>query len=233
MIHIRRSAERGRTQLSWLDGQHSFSFGHYYDPHQMGFGVLRVINEDRVAPGGGFATHPHSNMEIITVVLSGELAHRDSLGNGSVIRPGEVQRMSAGNGIEHSEFNASQTIPVHLLQIWIQPNRLNSSPNYAQQSFPKEQRHNRLCLVVSSDGQEGSLVILQDAKLYVASLQIDKSLTYDFAENRRGWIQVTSGTIEVNKTLLNAGDGAGIEQEEMLTLRASQDTDFLLFDLPS
>lgn len=232
MIHIRPSADRGRTQLNWLDGRHSFSFGHYYDSHHMGFGPLRVINEDIVAPGGGFAPHSHANMEIITVVLSGELAHRDSLGNGSMIRPGEVQRMSAGSGIEHSEFNASKTLPVHLLQIWIQPDRLNGPPGYVQQIFPKEQRENRLCLVISPDGREGSLPIFQNATLYITLLETGKSLTYSLAEGRRSWLQIASGAIKFNGTTLYAGDGAAIEQEKELELQASEDAEVLVFDLP-
>ncbi len=232
MIRIRPSHERGRTRLAWLDGQHSFSFGQYYDPAHMGFGPLRVINEDVVAPGGGFATHPHANMEIITVVLSGALSHRDSLGNGSVIRPNEVQRMSAGSGIEHSEFNTSETEPVHLLQIWIQPDKLNIKPEYDQKSFLSDERQGKLRLVVSPDGRSGSLAIHQDALLYSGLLNTKDELTHTLAPGRRAWVQVARGAIEINGQSLRQGDAAAIEKESQLHLRANEPADVLLFDLP-
>lgn len=233
MLRIRHSQERGRTQLPWLDGRHSFSFGNYYDPAHMGFGPLRVINEDVIAPGGGFPTHGHANMEIITVVLSGALAHRDSLGNGSTIRPGEVQRMSAGSGIEHSEFNASKTEPVRLLQIWIQPDKSNLKPSYDQKSFPfDEQDGQALKLVVSSDAREGSIAIHQDAALYFGHLKAGQSINRKLTSARRSWIQVASGAVEVNNQRLSSGDAAAIENEDLLQLRAETESQILVFDLP-
>ncbi len=229
-MRIRHAAERGRTRLAWLDGRHSFSFGQYYDPAHMGFGPLRVINEDVVAPGGGFNTHGHANMEIITVILSGALSHRDSLGTGSVIRPGEVQRMSAGSGIEHSEINASQAEPVHLLQIWIQPDKLNVKPSYDQKSFAYEEGHLRL--VVSPDGRDDSIAIHQDAFVYSGMLGAEQRIDRSLDKGRRAWIQVASGTVEVDGQLLSQGDAAAIDEATAFRLEAKEPSHVLLFDLP-
>jgi redox-sensitive bicupin YhaK (pirin superfamily) len=232
MITLRKSRDRGTAQFGWLDSRHTFSFGHYYDPAQMGFGPLRVINEDRVAPGGGFPTHGHANMEIISVVLAGALEHRDSLGTGSVIRPGDVQRMSAGSGIQHSEFNASKTEPVHFLQIWIQPDRLNIAPGYEQKHFDAEARRGRLCLLASGDGRDGSLKMRQDADLYGSLLPAGAAVEHAFADGRRGWVQVARGEIELNGQRLYAGDGAAIEGEAAVRIEATAEAECLLFDLP-
>ncbi len=232
MITLRKARDRGTAQFGWLDSRHTFSFGHYYDPAQMGFGPLRVINEDRVAPGGGFPTHGHANMEIISVVLAGALEHRDSLGTGSVIRPGDVQRMSAGSGIQHSEFNASKNEPVHFLQIWIQPDRLNIVPGYEQKHFDAEARRGRLCLLASGDGRDGSLSMRQDADLYGSLLPADAAVEHAFAGGRRGWVQVARGEVEFNGHSLHAGDGAAIEGEAAVRIRAATEAEFLLFDLP-
>ena len=232
MITLRKSRDRGIANFGWLDSRHTFSFGHYYDPTQMGFGPLRVINEDRVAPGGGFPTHGHANMEIISVVLAGALEHRDSLGTGSVIRPGDVQRMSAGSGIQHSEFNASKTEPVHFLQIWIQPDRLNIAPGYEQKHFDPAARRDRLCLLASGDGREGSLTMRQDADLFGSLLAAGGVVEHAFAPGRRGWLQVARGEVECNGQRLYAGDGAAIEGEAALRVQATTEAEFLLFDLP-
>ncbi|HWT16062.1 MAG TPA: pirin family protein [Patescibacteria group bacterium] len=232
MITLRLSRDRGTANFGWLDSRHTFSFGHYYDPAQMGFGPLRVINEDRVAPGGGFPTHGHANMEIISVVLGGALEHRDSLGTGSVIRPGDVQRMSAGSGIQHSEFNASNAAPVHFLQIWIQPDRLNIAPGYEQKHFDADARRGRLCLLASGDGRDGALTIRQNADLFGSVLPAGDTVVHAFAPGRRGWVHVARGEIDVNGERLQAGDGAAIENERALRIGAARDAEFLLFDLP-
>jgi hypothetical protein len=232
MITLRKSRDRGVANFGWLDSRHSFSFGHYYDPAQMGFGPLRVINEDRVAPGGGFAPHGHANMEIISVVLAGALEHRDSLGTGSVIRPGDVQRMSAGSGIQHSEYNASKTEPVHFLQIWIQPDRLNIAPGYEQKHFPQEERRGRLRLFASGDGRDGSLTIRQDAALFGGTLAAGEMVEHGFAAGRRGWLQLVRGEVDANGQRLAAGDGAAIDGEAALRIAAASDSELLLFDLP-
>ncbi len=233
MILLRRSHERGHARLGWLDSRHTFSFSDYHDPQWMGFGPLRVINEDRVAPGGGFAPHSHANMEIISYVIDGGLQHRDSLGNGSVIRPGDVQRMSAGNGIQHSEFNASQDAPVHFLQIWIQPDRLNVAPSYAQKNYPVDARRGALRLVVSPDGAEGSLTIRQDTRVYATVLAPGESAALALGEGRRAWVQVVRGALRLDDdTLLESGDGAGITAQRGLRLRAESECEALVFDLP-
>jgi len=232
MISLRKSRDRGIANFGWLDSRHTFSFGHYYDPAQMGFGPLRVINEDRVAPGGGFPTHGHANMEIISVVLGGGLEHRDSLGTGSVIRPGDVQRMSAGSGIQHSEFNASKTEPVHFLQIWIQPDRLNIAPGYEQKHFDADSRRGRLRLLASGDGRDGSLTMRQNADLYGSVLAAGDVVEHAFAPSRRGWVQVARGEIDVNGQRLFAGDGVAIESEQALRIVAANEAEFLVFDLP-
>ena len=231
LIH-RHANERGKANFGWLDSAHTFSFGHYQDDAWMGFGPLRVINEDRVAPGGGFATHGHADMEIISVVLEGALQHKDSIGTGSVIRPNEVQRMSAGSGIRHSEFNASQTEPVHFLQIWIMPDQQNILPSYEQKAFPAEDRQDRLRLVASGDGAEGSLKIAQQASLYSSRMTPGASLQHSLKQGRLGWVQVVSGQVMVNGQSLSAGDGLGLVDEAEIRLQADQATELLVFDLP-
>ena len=228
MIALRPAEERGHTRLSWLDSRHSFSFDRYYDPRHMGFRVLRVINEDRVDPGQGFGTHPHRDMEILTFVLEGALEHKDSLGNGSVIRPGDVQRMTAGTGISHSEFNPSRTEPVHFLQVWILPERPGLEPSYEQRSFPAA----GLRLVGSLDGREGSVRIHQDVLVYVARLSPGEEVVHALAPGRHAWIQMTRGAAQVNGTRLGAGDGAALSEERSVTLRGVDGAEALVFDLP-
>ncbi len=230
MIRIRKAEERGHFDHGWLDTYHTFSFADYYDPEFMGFRSLRVINEDRVTPGRGFGTHSHRDMEIITYVLEGELQHRDSMGSGSTIRPGEVQRMSAGTGVLHSEVNPSRSEAVHLLQIWILPERRGIQPEYEQKTFPAEERKDKLCLVASRDGEDGSLEIHQDAKLFAATLTDLKPVTYQLPEGRYAWLQVARGTVDMNGQPLRAGDGAAVEDERTITLRGN-DAEVLLFDL--
>jgi redox-sensitive bicupin YhaK (pirin superfamily) len=231
MITMRPRNERGQTQIDWLNSYHSFSFGEYYDPKHMGFSDLRVINDDYVQPGQGFATHGHQNMEIVTYVLEGTLAHKDSLGNGSLILPGEVQRMSAGSGIRHSEFNPSDTEQVHLLQIWILPEKKGLTPSYEQKPFPVEERDGRWRLVVSPDGRDGSLTIHQSAEIYVARFAQGQSLSYQPQPDRACWLHVATGVLQVNDRLLEAGDAIAV-QDEALTLEGmSRDAEVLLFDL--
>lgn len=236
MITIRRSNDRGRSDLGWLDSRHTFSFSDYFDPDQMGFGVLRVINEDRVQPGKGFGTHPHVDMEIISCVLDGALQHKDSMGTGSVIRPGDVQRMSAGTGVMHSEFNASKTDPVHFLQIWVLPERAGLAPSYEQRSFPAERRRGRLCLVASRDGREESVSMNQDVDLFAATLAPGAASAHELRPGRRAWLQVIGGVVSVQEDggteRLGTGDGAGISGVKRLTIRAQEETEILLFDLP-
>ena len=231
MIRVRRSSERGHFDHGWLDTYHTFSFARYYDPTHMGFRALRVINEDRVAPGRGFGTHPHEDMEIVTYVLDGALAHRDSLGTGSTIRPGELQRMTAGTGIMHSEFNPSEAEPVHLYQIWLLPEREGLEPSYEQKAFPEEERHNRLRLVASPDGQDGSLSIRQDARLYLASLDGGEEVRHALPPGRHAWLQVLRGGAGLNGNKLSAGDGAAVSDESALTIGADGPSEVLLFDL--
>lgn len=206
----RHASERGRTRISWLESYHTFSFGDYYDPRYMGFGDLRVINDDTVAPAGGFSTHGHRDMEIITVVLGGQLSHQDSLGNGSVIRPGEVQRMSAGTGVRHSEFNPSPTEPVHLLQIWILPEAKGIQPEYEQRAFSDAEKQGRWRLIGSHNGRDGSITIHQDVELYATILDAGQKVEYAVQSERRAWIQVAVGTVEVNGEVAEAGSGFGI-----------------------
>lgn len=232
MITVRPAGERGHARFDWLDSQHTFSFGHYYDPQHMGFGPLRVINEDRVVPGAGFGRHGHSNMEIITCVLEGALQHQDSLGNGSVMRAGDVQRMSAGSGIEHSEFNASKTEPVHFLQIWIQPDRSNIAPGYDQKQIPLAERTNRLRVLVSPDGRDGSLTMQQDAVLMAAVLEPGASVSHAIRPGRRAWVQVAAGVVEADGIALAAGDGAAVVAHETLVLTGRERAHVLVFDLP-
>ena len=232
MLKVRKSGERGHTKIDWLDSRHTFSFGDYYDPSAMGFSVLRVINDDRVIGGGGFPTHPHRDMEIVTWVLEGALEHRDSIGNGSIIRPGDTQRMSAGRGIRHSEFNASKDEPVHLLQIWLLPERNGIEPGYEQRNFPESSRRGRLKLVASPDGAEGSVTIHQDARLYTGLLSPGESTDHQVASNRRAFLHVARGQVSANGINLTEGDGAAIEDESAVALKAQSDSEVLLFDLP-
>jgi len=231
MIEVRHAAERGATRLDWLDSRHSFAFGEYWDPAHSGFGPLRVINEDRVAPGAGFPAHGHRDMEILTWVLDGALAHRDSLGSGAVLRPGELQRMTAGSGIRHSEFNASAAAPVHFLQIWIQPERAGLAPGYDQRAFDGDEIRDRLRLVASRDGRSGSLSLARDADVYAARLTAGATLTHPLAAGRRAWLQVAHGRVRVGDTWLAAGDGAAITGERLVTITAEADAEVLLFDL--
>ena len=233
MLDIRRSADRGTADFGWLFSRHTFSFGDYYDPRQMGFGPLRVINEDRVQPGQGFGTHGHRDMEIISYVLEGALEHKDSIGTGSVIRPGDVQIMSAGTGIRHSEFNHSKTEPVHFLQIWIEPDREGIAPRYDQKTFGDADKSGRLRLVGSSDGREGSIVIHQDVELRAAILADGGRATHAMRGGRKAWLQVARGAIDLNGQGLAAGDGAGARDEAALTIASKADgTEILVFDLP-
>ncbi len=232
MITIRPAQARGTANFGWLDSRHTFSFGEYYDPSQMGFADLRVINEDKVAPGQGFNTHGHKDMEIISYVLDGALEHKDSIGTGSVIRPGDVQRMSAGTGIRHSEFNASQTEPVHFLQIWILPEQNGIEPGYEQKTFTEADKRGQLRLVGSRDGREGSITIHQNVNVYAAALQQGESVSHPLAEGRVAWLQVASGSVQVNEQPLTAGDGAAITQESLITLQGTAArAEVLLFDM--
>ncbi len=235
MLQIRRSHDRGQAEHGWLSSRHTFSFAHYHDPEQMGFGPLRVINEDRVRAGAGFETHPHQDMEIITYVLDGALEHRDSMGNGSVIRPGDVQHMSAGTGVRHSEFNASKSEPVHFLQIWLQPNVRGGEPRYGQQHFPLADRRNRLRVVASSDGRDGSIAIEQDATIYASVLGPARAVEHSLAPGRRAWIHVARGSVTVGDTRLGAGDALGTDQAGPIRFHTDDSDDeaeLLVFDLP-
>jgi quercetin 2,3-dioxygenase len=233
MLNVRHNNDRGATQTSWLDSRHSFSFAEYHDPKNMGFGPLRVINEDFVRPGAGFDMHGHANMEIITYVLSGSLEHKDSLGNGGIIRPGDVQLMSAGKGILHSEYNPSDSEDVHLLQIWIMPNETGTRPAYQQTSFDVADFNNALRLVVSPDGAEGSLTIKQDAKLFVSRLDTGKSVSLEMMANKKYWLQVARGKVIVRGQGLEAGDALGFDSEKgKLDVTAEEASEFILFELP-
>lgn len=232
MNQILRPADaRGAADFGWLKSRHSFSFGSYYDPEHIGFGALRVINEDRVEPSAGFGTHPHRNMEIISYVISGALEHKDSLGTGSVIRPGELQRMTAGTGVTHSEYNHSDDDLVHFLQIWIVPERDGLKPGYEQKTFPQVERTDALRLLGSRDARDGSVTIHQDVDLYGSVLTADKSLTFDIRPGRKIWIQMVRGRLTANGQTLEAGDGLGILDEGPLALTAGDTSEFLLFDL--
>lgn len=231
MIQIRPSEERGGADHGWLKSHHTFSFSEYWNPKWMGFRSLRVINEDWVAPNTGFPTHPHRDMEIITYVLEGKLEHKDSLGTGSVILPGDGQRMTAGSGIRHSEFNPSKTDAVHLLQIWIQPEKTALEPSYEQKAFPEEQKRGRLKLIASRDANDGSVRINQDAKLYVSLLKPGEEVTHEFGAGRHGWLQVARGAVQLNGEPLAQGDGAAISDEKKLSIKGAEDAEVLLFDL--
>jgi quercetin 2,3-dioxygenase len=231
MITLRKSADRGRTKIDWLDSRHSFSFGDYYDPNEMGFRTLRVINEDRVRPGAGFPTHGHRDMEIVTYILEGALEHKDSLGTGSIIRPGEAQRMSAGAGITHSEFNHSKTEPVHFLQIWITPSTRGIAPGYEQKTIDDSKAHGGFATVGAPNSTDKSVKIHQDAELSVAKLEPGQTVAKDLKKGRHGWLQVARGAVTVNGTALAEGDGAAISDEEKVTLSATAPAEVLFFDL--
>ena len=231
MISIRKAEERGHFDHGWLDTRHTFSFADYHDAKFMGFRALRVINEDRVQPGQGFGTHPHRDMEIISYVLEGALAHQDSMGNGSAIRPGDVQRMTAGTGVLHSEFNHSKDRVVHFLQIWILPARPGLAPSYEQKTFSPEEKRGRLRLVASPDGRDGSVVIHQDARLHVTLLGPDEEVSLPLAAGRHAWVQVARGEVDLNGERLRVGDGAAVSDEKAVALRGRHDAEVLVFDL--
>ena len=230
MISIRRAAERGHFDHGWLNTYHTFSFADYHDPARMGFRSLRVLNDDRVAPGQGFGEHRHHDMEIVSYVLEGALAHKDSMGNSGVIRPGDVQRMSAGTGVQHSEFNGSRTEPVHFLQIWILPEAPGTAPGYEQKAFPPETRRGRVCLIGSRDGREGSVTIRQDVDAYASALETGQDVRHVLAPGRHAWLQVAEGELELNGNRLEEGDGAAVSDERALEI-AGKGAEFLLFDL--
>jgi redox-sensitive bicupin YhaK (pirin superfamily) len=231
MIVKRPGEERGRTRISWLDSRHSFSFGEYYDPRHMGFGALRVINEDWVAPAAGFPTHGHRDMEIVTYVIEGALEHKDSLGTGSIIRPGEVQRMSAGTGILHSEFNPSRTEPVHLLQIWIMPVKAGVEPSYEQKTIPPDARNARFAAIAGPNG-DAAVRIHQDARILAAEIPAGVAVAQELGEGRRAWLQVARGSVELAGDTYEAGDGAAISGEKRVELLGRAPAEVLLFDLP-
>ncbi|HEY6419644.1 MAG TPA: pirin family protein [Candidatus Binataceae bacterium] len=232
MFKLRKSSERGASKTDWLDSRHTFSFNDYYDPDESGWSVLRVINEDRVAPGGGFAPHSHHDMEIITWVISGALEHKDSLGNGSVIRPGDAQRMSAGRGVTHSEYNPSREELVHFLQIWIVPSRSGLAAGYAQRNFAEAERRGRLRLLASPDGADESVRINQDARLYASVLSDRQSVSQTIENGRRAYLHVVRGNVDGGGIKLAAGDGLKIEKERTIAITAAGDAEVLLFDLP-
>jgi len=231
MNQLRKANERGHANHGWLDSYHSFSFADYHDPRHMGFGALRVINEDRVAPGSGFGTHGHRDMEIITYVLEGELGHKDSIGNGSVIRPGDVQRMSAGSGIRHSEYNHAQKEQTHFLQIWIEPNVRGIAPGYEEKHFEAADKRGRLRLVASPDGADGSVLIHQDARLYVGLFNGAETATLDLAPGRRAYVHVARGSVSANGIALEAGDALKVSEEAAVVLAGGDNAEVLVFDL--
>lgn len=231
MIKVRKSSQRRHADHGWLNSHHTFSFASYYDPAQMGFRALRVMNEDRVVPGLGFGTHTHDNMEIVSYVLEGQLEHKDSMGNGEVLTPGEFQRISAGTGIEHSEFNPSNTEPVHFYQIWLIPAEKNIEPSYEQKRFPDDELLGRLRLVASPTGENNSLTISTDAKIYLSKLSAAETVQAHFKRARHGWLQVLRGRVELNGLSLDTGDGAAITDEPNIEIVATQDAEIMLFDL--
>lgn len=232
MIRVRPAAERGHADHGWLDSHHTFSFADYYDPAHMGFRNLRVINDDRVAPGQGFGTHPHRDMEIVSYVLEGALEHRDSMGTGSIIVPGDVQRMSAGTGVRHSEFNASKTDPVHFLQIWILPAQNGIEPGYEQKAFSAAEKRGRLRVVASSDGRDDSITVHADAVLYAGLFAGGEKAELPLAKGRSAWIHVARGKARVNGRALGEGDGAALSEERAVTVEGFEDAEVLVFDLP-
>lgn len=231
MIRIRPANERGHADHGWLDTYHTFSFANYYDPQHMSFRSLRVINDDRIAGGGGFPMHPHRDMEIVSYVVEGALEHRDSMGNGSVIRPGDVQRMSAGTGVTHSEFNPSDTEGMRLLQIWIEPALAGIEPSYEQQHFTDDDRKGRLRVVASPDGEDGSVTVNTDARIFAALLGPEDSVTHEIADGRGVWVQVVRGNIRLGEEVLSGGDGAAVEQQDSIRIKGESDSEILLFDL--
>lgn len=231
MIQVRKAAERGASRTDWLDSRHSFSFADYHDPKHIGFRTLRVINEDRIAPGAGFPSHPHRDMEIITYVLEGAVEHRDSLGTRSVIRPGEIQRMSAGTGIVHSEFNSSRSEPLHLLQIWLLPGQRGIAPGYEQRPFDRAAAHGKFALLAGPQGGSQAVTIHQDATLSVAILKPGESAIHELARGRYAWLQIARGTVTLDGERLSAGDGAALEDRGAFTIAASEPVEVLLFDL--
>jgi quercetin 2,3-dioxygenase len=232
MNTVRLGRDRGHANHGWLDSHHSFSFADYFDPNHVEFGPLRVLNEDRVAPGGGFGTHPHRDMEIISYVLSGELSHRDSMGNGSVIRPGDVQRMSAGTGVRHSEFNPSNREPVHFLQIWIKPQVTGIAPSYEEKRFADEEKRGKLRLIASPDGAEGSVTLHQDARLYVGRFDADERDALPLRAGRRGYVHVVRGELEANGVRLAAGDALKVTGADQVAIERGSGAEVLVFDLP-
>jgi redox-sensitive bicupin YhaK (pirin superfamily) len=233
MLRVRKSEERGLADLDWLHSQHTFSFSHYYDPLHMGVGPLRVINEDRVQPGRGFNTHGHRDMEIISYVLEGQLEHKDNMGNGSVLRYGDVQRMSAGSGVEHSEFNHSTTEPVHFLQIWVKPSSTGEAPGYEEKHFPIESKQGRLRLIASADGRDGSVSLRQDASIFASLLKPADEIAYPLPAARIAYVHVARGRVKVNGVELAAGDAVHIEKEAFVFLSDGEAAEVLLFDLPN
>ena len=232
MLSVRRTDDRGRTEWGWLDSRHTFSFGEYYDPRHMGFRSLRVVNDDRVVPGAGFGTHPHRDMEILSYVLDGALEHKDSMGSGSIIRPGELQLMSAGTGVTHSEYNPSRTEPVHFLQIWILPDRRGLTPRYEQRAFPMKESAGRLILVASKDGRDGSLTISQDVAVHAAVLRAGDRVTLPLSSGRHAWVHVARGRASVNGTELSEGDAAAVSDERQIVLEGVEaGGEAMLFDL--
>ncbi len=232
MLTLRHSKDRGHVDHGWLNARHSFSFGGYHDPDHMGFRVLRVINEDVIAAGMGFGTHPHRDMEILTYVIEGALQHKDNMGNGSIIRPGDVQWMSAGTGIQHSEFNPSPDDPTHLLQIWILPDRRGRQPDYAEKNYPEAERRDQLCLVASGDGADNSILWGQDVRLYASLMSAGKDTELGLAVGRHAWIQVVRGALDINGKNLGSGDGAAVSDESRLEIKTDKESEFLVFDLP-
>jgi redox-sensitive bicupin YhaK (pirin superfamily) len=231
MHTLRPASDRGHARLSWLESHHTFSFADYYDPRHMGIGNLRVINEDVIAPGGGFPTHGHKDMEIVTYLLDGALEHKDSMGNGSVIRPGDVQYMAAGSGVRHSEFNASDSEPAHLLQIWLMPNRSGVTPRYDQKHFSAAERGGRLALVVSPDGRDGSIATHQDGLLYASLLAEGQSVSHPLAAGRQAYLHLARGVVRVNGETLTGGDALHVKGEQEVNIEGAADAELLLFDL--
>jgi len=231
MIQVRKAAERGHADHGWLNTYYTFSFADYYDPRQMGFRALRVMNEDRVQPGQGFGMHGHRDMEIVTYVLNGSLQHKDSMGNGSAIRAGELQRMTAGTGVRHSEFNHSPTEPVHLYQIWLLPERNDLKPEYEQRSFSEADKRGRFCLVASPEGENDSLTIHQDARIYLANVEAGTALSHTLQSGRYAWLQTLRGKVTLNGLTLSAGDGAAISEERGLDVAGQEDSELMLFNL--
>jgi len=231
MIEVIPSATRGSADHGWLKAKHTFSFAEYHNPQRMHFGPLRVINEDRIAPGKGFGTHPHKDMEILTYPISGAIEHKDNMGNGAIITAGEVQRMTAGRGVEHSEYNPSKTDELHLLQIWILPEQNGLEPGYEQKLFSHEEKHNQWRLVGSRDGRDGSLTIHQDLNLYSTGLDAETLLNFEFASGRCGFVQVVRGSVEINGESLGTGDAVSAQDQDALSVRANEDSELLLFDM--